>query len=408
MIWESLRIAFRSLNAGKLRSFLTMLGVIIGVASVVAVVAVGAGAQALIADQIRSLGSNVLMVYSMASFATNDTDGPRRLLEAEDAKAIVQQIPVVQAAAPYDWMNAQVIRGNRNATTVLWGTTADYFAIRDWPLAAGRYFSPEEEARAGKQVILGAGIARQLFGVEDPIGAEIRVQNLPVQIIGVLVERGALGGGRGQDDDVFAPISTVSRRVKGSVDEVRRDAVEYIVVKALSATSMDQAKSELERFFRQRRGGDSERRDDFRIADPTAQIAVQQSTAETFSLLLAAIASISLIVGGISIMNIMLVSVSERTREIGLRIALGARRRDIRNQFLLEAISLCLAGGLVGIAVGIAATALIARAAGWPVLIGVQTVAVSLGSALITGVFFGWYPARKAARLQPVEALRFE
>ena len=205
------RIALHALEAGKLRSLLTMLGVIIGVASVVAVVAVGAGAQAQIAEQIRSLGANILMVYVTPSPAAGN-----RLLSEEDAKAIVNNIPQVQAASPYGWSNATIVRGNRNTSTVIWGTTSDYFAIRNWPLLAGRYFLPEEEFAAGKQVIISAGLAEQLFADEDPVGAEVRVENLPVQIIGVLAPKGPMGSGRTLDDDIFAPISTVNRRIRAA------------------------------------------------------------------------------------------------------------------------------------------------------------------------------------------------
>jgi putative ABC transport system permease protein len=216
-----------------------------------------------------------------------------------------------------------------------------------------------------------------------------------------------MGAGRSQDEDVFAPITTANRRVTGSLDEVHRDAIEYILVKVVSAAAMTDAKSEIERLLRQRHRL-HEKQQAFRIADPAAQMTVQQDTATTFSWLLASVASISLLVGGISIMNIMLVSVRERTREIGLRIAVGARRRDIRNQFLLEAVALCLSGGLIGIAVGVVATAIVSKAAGWPVLIGLDGIALALGFALATGIFFGWYPAHHAARLQPVKALRSE
>jgi putative ABC transport system permease protein len=403
MIRESVRIALRALNASKLRSFLTMLGVIIGVASVVAVVAVGAGAQAQIAEQIRSLGSNVLLVYSTSSLTLSG-----RLLTEQDAGAIAEQVPRVQATSPYAWSNAQMVHGNKNASSVLWGTTADYFRIRDWPLAAGRYFAPEEEAAAGKYAIIGSELAGRIFQDEDPIGAEIRVQNVPAQVIGVLAPRGPMGAGRSQDDDIFMPITTVNRRVRGSLDEVRRDAVEYILVKVDSAEALNEAKVEIENLLKQRLGHTPDRPQSFRIGDPAAQMAVQQGATRTFALLLAAVASISLLVGGISIMNIMLVSVTERTREIGLRIALGARRRDVRNQFLLEAVSLCLAGGVLGIALGILAITLVAQLADWPVLVGVDAVIVALAFAVATGVFFGWYPAHKAARLQPVEALRSE
>ena len=233
MIWQSFSIALRALRANKLRSFLTMLGVIIGVASVVAVIAVGAGAQAQIAEQIRSLGSNVLLVYSTASFSAGSV-GSHRTLNQEDVKAIVNEVPGVVAASPYAWSTAQVIRGNKNSSTVLWAITTDYLTIREWPLIAGRYFVASEEHEAGKKVILGAGLARKLFGTEDPVGGEVRLEGVPLQVIGVLAERGAIGASRSQDDDLFAPMTTVNRRIKGARDEVRQDPVEYILVKFVS------------------------------------------------------------------------------------------------------------------------------------------------------------------------------
>jgi putative ABC transport system permease protein len=414
MIWESVRIALRSLRAAKLRSFLTMLGVIIGVASVLAVVAVGAGARAQIAEQIRSLGTNVFMIYTTgsatgASGGSSEATGVRqRPLREDDVRALAEQIPLIEAAAPFGWSSVQIIRGNRNASTALWGTTADYFGIRSWPLTAGRLFTPDEEAGSGKQLIIGARLARRLFGFEDPIGAEVRIDSVPFQIIGVLAERGVVGGTLNPDEHVFAPISTASRRLRGSIDEVYRDAVDYIVVKVVSESRMAEAKAQIESLLRQRFGGEVDREASFRVSDPAAQLTVQQDTTRTFAWLLTSVASISLVVGGISIMNIMLVSVTERTREIGLRLAIGARRRDVRNQFLMEAVTLCLSGGLLGIALGVLATAIISEAAGWPVYVGLDAVVLALGFALITGIFFGWYPARKASYLQPVEALRSE
>jgi putative ABC transport system permease protein len=301
----------------------------------------------------------------------------------------------------------QIVRGNRNSPTVLWGTTADYFTIREWPLQSGRHFLPEEEAGAGKKLILGDRIANRLFDTEHPIGAEVRVENVPFQVIGVLTEKGSMGAGRSLDDDVFAPISTANRRVRGSLDDVNRDAVEFILVKIASETAMDHARLQIEALLHQRHGLRPGQQS-FQISDPAAQMAVQQDTTTTFAWLLTSVASISLLVGGISIMNIMLVSVRERTREIGLRIAVGARRRDVRNQFLMEAVTLCLSGGLIGIALGLVATALVAQAAGWPVLIGLDGVALAMGFSVAIGIFFGWYPAHKAASLQPVDALRGE
>jgi len=299
-----------------------MLGVIIGVASVVAVIAVGAGAQAQIADQIRSLGSNVLLVYSTASFRAGSL-GSHRTLNQEDVKAIVNEVPGAAAASPYAWSTAQVIRGNKNSSTVLWAITTDYLAIREWPLRAGRYFMPSEEHEAGKKVILGAGLAKKLFGAEDPVGGEVRLEGVPLQVIGVLAERGAIGASRSQDDDALAPMTTVNRRIKGAQDEVRRDPVEYILVKFASEGAMGQGRRAIETLLKQRHGYANDREPTFRIGDPAAQMAVQQDATKTFALLLASVASISLLVGGINIMNIMLVSVTERTREIGSRVRSG-------------------------------------------------------------------------------------
>lgn len=414
MIWECVRIALRALRVAKVRSFLTMLGVIIGVASVLAVVAVGAGARAQIAEQIRSLGTNVLMIYATSS-ATGGAGGSgesvgvrRRPLREDDVKALVQQIPLVEAAAPFGWSSVEIIRGNRNAATALWGTTADYFRIRNWALTTGRYFTPEEETGGGKQLVVGARLAKRLFGTDDPLGAEIRIENVPFQVIGVLAEKGAMGGTLNPDEHVFAPISTANRRLRGSLDDVYRDAVDYIVVKVTAESKLDAAKTQIESLLRQRFGGHPDRQPPFRVGDPAAELSVQQDTTTTFSWLLASVASISLLVGGISIMNIMLVSVRERTREIGLRIALGARKKDVRNQFLMEAVTLCMSGGLVGIALGVLTTAFVSHATGWPVFVGVDAIALAMGFAGAVGIFFGWYPAHKAAQLQPVEALRSE
>ena len=410
MVWESFGIALRSLRANKMRSFLTMLGIIIGVASVITMVAVGAGAQTQVREQIRSLGANVLMVLPGAARegGVRRESGSRHTLTESDSRAIGTQLPQVQAAAPSIRGAHQIVRGGRNWNTTVNGTTADYFVIREWALAAGRHFAPSEEEGAGKVALIGATIAKQLFEKDDPVGGEIRISSVPFEIIGVLAEKGPSGSGQNQDDIIFVPISSAKLRLMGSASAVNREAVAYILVKAVSDEAMRPATAQIESLLRQRHRIPPDGDNDFQVHNPAAAMAAQRASTTTIAWLLAAIASVSLIVGGISIMNIMLVSVTERTREIGLRLAVGARRRDIRNQFLTEAVALCVLGGIIGLVFGIGAAWGVARLAGWPIFIGTDAVAFAVLFAAGIGIFFGYYPARKAARLQPVEALRSE
>ena len=410
MLWASFEIAWGALRANKLRSFLTMLGIIIGVASVIAMAAIGAGAQTQVAKQIRSLGANVLMVEPGAARdgGLRKESGSAHTLTEADAIAIGAEIPQVQAAAPSIRAAFQVVREARNWNTTVNGTTGDYFAIRDWPLSAGRIFSGAEEERGGKIAVLGAAVARQLFGEENPVGGHLRIASVPFEVIGVLAEKGASGFGQNQDDVVFVPISTARLRLIGTSGEVTRDAVAYILVKATSDEAMRPATAEIEALLRQRHRLGSGAESDFQIENPAATMAARRASTTTIAWLLAAIASVSLVVGGISIMNIMLVSVTERTREIGLRMALGARRRDIRNQFLTEAVTLCAVGGAIGLLLGTAAACTAARLAGWPIFISPDLAVFAVAFAAGIGVFFGYYPARKAARLEPIEALRLE
>jgi putative ABC transport system permease protein len=407
--WESFRTARRALRANLMRSFLTMLGIIVGVASVITMVAVGAGAQTQIAEQIRTLGANVLMIQPGAARegGARTAAGARHTLSESDAPAIAG-LPHVRAAAPSVRGNAQIVQANRNWNTTVNGTIADMFVIREWPLAAGRYFTSAEETSAARVALIGRTVATELFGEADPVGGEIRVLNTPFQVIGVLGEKGQSGSGSNQDDIVFVPISTFKLRLLGSASAVNRDAVAYILAKAVSDDTIGAATAAIEALLRQPHRLAADSPSDFRIADPAEAMALQHASTRTFAWLLAAVASVSLLVGGISIMNIMLVSVSERTREIGLRLAVGARRRDIRNQFLMEAVPLCLFGGLIGMAAGIGAAVVIGDLAGWPVFIGPDAVAFAIGFSGAVGVFFGWYPARKASRMEPVEALRVE
>jgi putative ABC transport system permease protein len=410
MLWANVVIALRLLRANPMRSFLTMLGIIIGVASVIAMVAVGAGAQTQVTEQIRSLGANVLMVLPGAARQNGARleSGSRRTLTQADATAIARQIPQVRAAAPSVRANLQVVRANRNWNSVVNGTTADYFVIREWRLAAGRVFSSGEEDGAGKVALIGATVAKQLFGTTEPVGQQIRILTVPFEVVGVLAEKGQSGAGQDQDDVVFVPISTAKLRLMGSGSEINRDAVGYVLIKAVSDGAVDPATVAIQGLLRQRHRTGPGQEDDFQVTNPAAAMAAQRASTKTIAWLLAAIASVSLVVGGISIMNIMLVSVTERTREIGLRLAVGARRRDIRNQFLTEATALCLLGGLVGIGIGIAVSAGIARLAGWPIFLGPEAMLVAVAFSAAIGIFFGYYPARIAARLQPIEALRSE
>ena len=410
MLWESFGIALRSLLGNKMRSFLTTLGIIIGVASVITMVAVGAGAQTQVADQIRSLGANVVMVVpgTARQGAVRMESGSRHTLTEGDAAAIASQIPQVQVAAPSIRASAQIVRGGKNWNTVVNGTTADYFLVREWGLSAGRNFSKGEEEGSGKVALIGTTVARQLFGTANSIGEQIRISSVPFEVVGMLTEKGPSGSGQNQDDIIFVPLSTAKLRLMGSASEVNREAVAYILVKAVSDEAMAAATGAIEALLRQRHRLATDRENDFQLNNPAAAMAAQRASTTTIAWLLAAIASVSLVVGGISIMNIMLVSVTERTREIGLRLAVGARRRDIRNQFLTEAISLCLVGGVMGIALGALASWAVARLAGWPIFLGLDAVLFAVGFATSIGVFFGYYPAQKAAKLEPVVALRSE
>ena len=407
--WEGFRIAYRALWVNKLRSFLTMLGIIVGVASVIAMVAIGSGAQTQIAEAIRSLGANVLMIEPGASQdrGARSASGSRLTLTEPDARAIAD-LPSVRVTAPSVRGRAQIVHGNRNWNTIVNGTTSDYFLTREWPVSVGRYFSGEEERSAGKVALIGQIVARELFPREDPVGGEIRILNTPFKVIGVLAEKGRSGAGINQDDIAFIPISAAKLRLPGGASEVNRQSVAYVLVKAKSEETMQSTIAQIEALLRQRHRLGPDRGNDFIITNPAEAMAVQNATTKTFAWLLASVASVSLLVGGISIMNIMLVSVTERTREIGVRLAVGARRRDVRNQFLLEAVTLCLFGGFIGLLVGTGIATVTAQVAGWPIFIGLDAVLSAIAFSAAVGIFFGWYPARKAARLEPMEALRNE
>jgi putative ABC transport system permease protein len=407
---QSVRIALRSLRVNKLRSALTMLGIIIGVGAVIAMVAVGAGASARVAEQIQSLGSNLIVVLSgsITAGGVRMGQGSQLTITEDDAAAIARELAAVQVSAPSVRGTAQVVFGNLNWATAIQGVTTDYFEARDWPVLGGRPISPEDVDGATKVALLGQTTALNLFGGDvDPLGQIIRIKKVPFTIIGVLDRKGQNSWGQDQDDIVLIPISTAKKKVLGKSNSNPR-AVGAISVKIRPAEDMGEAETQLRELLRQRHRLQPYQDDDFTVRNLSEILQTQEESSKVMTYLLAAIASVSLLVGGIGIMNIMLVSVTERTREIGLRMAVGARGRDILGQFLIEAVTLSLIGGVVGIAVGLGGAGALSYFAEWRTLVAPEAIGLAFGFAAAVGVFFGFYPARKAARLDPIEALRYE
>jgi putative ABC transport system permease protein len=406
---QLLRVALRSLAVNKLRSALTMLGIVIGVGAVIVMIAVGAGAQQRVEEQIRALGSNLLLVMpgSTTSGGVRMGFGSSSTLTEDDVVAINREIPDA-LAAPALRGSAQVVFGNTNWSTQIFGVTPEYLDVRQWPLASGRSFEPAEMAGAGKVALVGATVARQLFGGADPVDQVIRIKRVPFTVIGVLDTKGQSLMGTDQDDLVLMPLSTARTRVIGSANAAKQRSVGTLWVKVADGLDTKVVEEQVRELLRQRHRLQAGADDDFSLRNLQEVMSAQEASSRVLALLLAAVASVSLLVGGIGIMNIMLVSVTERTREIGLRMAVGARTRDILGQFLVEAVTLSLIGGLIGVALGVGAAVVIANFAGWRVALSPEAVALAVAFAFVIGVFFGFYPARKAARLNPVEALRFE
>jgi putative ABC transport system permease protein len=404
-----LRIALRALAVNKLRSALTMLGIVIGVGAVIVMIAVGAGAQKRVEEQIRALGSNLLLVMpgSTTAGGVRMGFGSGSTLSEDDVVAINRELPEA-LAAPALRGAAQVIWGNANWSTQVFGVTPEYLDVRQWPLLAGRSFEPAEMAGAAKVCLIGATVAKQLFGAADPLDQSIRIKRVPFTVIGVLDVKGQSLMGTDQDDLVLVPIKTARSRVLGTASAARNRTVGTIWVKVADGLDTKVVEEQVRSLLRQRHRIQAGADDDFSLRNLAEVMAAQEASSRVLALLLAAVASVSLLVGGIGIMNIMLVSVTERTREIGLRMAVGARTRDILGQFLVEAVTLSLIGGLVGVLLGVGTSMMIAELAGWRILISPAAVALAVAFAFVIGVFFGFYPARKAARLNPVEALRFE
>jgi putative ABC transport system permease protein len=406
---ESLTIAVRSLCVNKLRSALTALGIIVGVAAVVCMISVGAGAQADVAEKIRMLGANLLVVMPGAQSpgGARLEAGTQATLTEEDASAIRRELNDVLVAAPLLAHSAHIVARGKNWATNVAGITTDYLIARDWRLSSGRPFTESELEIGDKVAIVGSVIVKELFDGAPSLGETIRIGNVPFTIIAVLENKGE-GVGRSQDDVVFIPLSAGKSRVLGAVRGGTREALDFIAVKVSDPVAIPEVKGQLEALLRQRHRLRSDAASDFHIENPMDVLATRQRANRTLNYLLIAVASVSLIVGGISIMNIMLVSVTERTREIGLRMAVGARRRDIRRQFLIEAMTLAAAGGVIGALIGAAAAAIIAWKAAWPVLISPWALLLACGFAGGVGVFSGLYPAYRASQLDPIVALRFE
>jgi putative ABC transport system permease protein len=406
---ESLTIAVRSLCVNKLRSALTALGIIVGVAAVVCMISVGAGAQADVAEKIRMLGANLLVIMPGAQSpgGARLEAGTQATLTEEDASAIRRELNDVLVAAPLLAHSAHIVARGKNWATNVAGITTDYLIARDWRLSSGRPFTESELEIGDKVAIVGSVIVKELFDGAPSLGETIRIGNVPFTIIAVLENKGE-GVGRSQDDVVFIPLSAGKSRVLGAVRGGTREALDFIAVKVSDPVAIPEVKGQLEALLRQRHRLRSDAASDFHIENPMDVLATRQRANRTLNYLLIAVASVSLIVGGISIMNIMLVSVTERTREIGLRMAVGARRRDIRRQFLIEAMTLSAAGGVIGALIGAAAAAIIAWKAAWPVLISPWALLLACGFAGGVGVFSGLYPAYRASQLDPIVALRSE
>jgi putative ABC transport system permease protein len=394
----------------KLRSALTALGIIVGVAAVVCMVAVGAGAQAEVSEKIRTLGANLLLVLPGArnSGGARLEAGTQPTLTEEDGTAIRRELVDVLVAAPLLSHSMPLVAGNRNWMTLVAGINTDYLVAREWQIESGRSFTSGEIGSAAKVAVVGSVIIDELFEGRAGIGETFRIGNVPFTVIGVLDKKGLGATGRSQDDVVFIPLSTAKSRVLGALRGTTREALDFISIKVSDTAALAAVEGEIEALLRQRHRIRRDAPSDFRIENPADILNARGATVRILGILLIAVASVSLIVGGISIMNIMLVSVTERTREIGLRMAVGAKRRDIRWQFLIEALTLALLGGFVGAMLGAGAAIAIAWKAGWAILISPWAIILACGFAGFVGISFGLYPAHRAARLDPIVALRFE
>ena len=403
-IGSTMRISFRALLRNKMRSILTALGIIIGVSAVIAMVSIGNGAKAQVESQIASLGQNVILVFagSTTSSGIRLGKGSAATLKVEDADAISDEIGQVAAISPEIRTTGQVAGENQNWASQIFGESEDYFDLRQWPFAEGGGFTEQDVRGANKVAVVGKTIAQQLFGNDSPIGEILRIKNVPFVIVGVLTPKGFSIKGVDQDDVVIMPYTSAMKRLSGHT------GLYGINVEVKSASDISSAQEQITGLLRQRHRILPGRDDDFTVRNQQEIAQTAMETSRVMTVLLAAIASVSLVVGGIGIMNIMLVSVTERTREIGIRIAVGAHGRDILLQFLIEAATLSSTGGIVGILVGVATSKILSATADWPTVISPESVIVAFLFSLVVGVFFGYYPARKASDLDPIDALRYE
>ena len=402
------RTALRALRRNKLRSALTMLGVVIGVGAVIVMVSIGQGASEAVRAQIQSLGTNLLMVVPGAttSAGVRSGQGGVSTLTREDARAIANEVNSVAGVAWLKRQIGQVIQGERNWSTSIQGVSPDYFAVRDWDVEAGAVFGPRDDDAANRVALLGKTVVENLFGAgEDPVGATIRIKDVPFRVVGVMRRKGQTSWGQDQDDVVVIPFATAERRVLGS--EIL-GMVDMIFVSAARAGDVELATEQISTLLRQRHRIAPGADDDFTVRNLNEMAMAQESASRVMAMLLLCVASISLLVGGIGIMNILLVSVTERTREIGIRMAVGARRQHILLQFLVESVVLSGVGGVIGVLLGVAAAGAISSLAGWPTLISGVAIVGSLLFSAAVGVFFGFWPARRAAGLDPIAALRYE
>ena len=407
-LWQTMRVALRALMRNKMRSFLTTLGIIIGVAAVIAMVAIGEGAKARVEEAFASMGSNLLIIQPGAtnSGGSHGGFGTAANLTWDDLKAIQNEVPTVHLSAPYLRTNASLLSEDQNWTTQVAGVSPDYFDIRSWPVARGARFTQSDVEAGNKLVLLGQTVVDKLYGTSaDPVGQQVRIKNVPFTVIGVLQKKGQSPVGQDYDDCAFVPVTTFGSKIQGGLKNYISG---IIFVSAVSQDATSQAEKEISNLLRDRHHQQPGQDDDFSIRNLQEMASAQQEGTKTLTTLLASIAAVSLVVGGIGIMNIMLVSVTERTREIGLRMAVGAKPRNILLQFLVEALTLSTMGGIIGVLLGLLVAAQLASKFGWPTLIRPDIIVIAVGFSALVGIGFGLYPARKASQLDPIDALRYE
>jgi putative ABC transport system permease protein len=402
--FASIRVALRALRKNKLRSLLTVLGVVIGVCAVITLVNMGSGAQISIEKAISGLGTNLLIIFpgSVTKGGIRTGYGTVTLLTADDAEAIMEECPAVQMVTPVVTSAAQVVFQNQNWGTSIFGTDLDYQRIKNWPVERGAFFTLQDVKAATKVCVLGKTVAEKLFGGQNPVGHVIRIKRIPFRVLGVLTPKGQTAFGQDQDDTIVVPYTTAQKRLMGI------SHLTMVMASAVSLDLMTDAQGQIRDLLRHRHQIKAEEDDDFTVRNLADLTAVFSTITSVLTLLLGSIASISLVVGGIGIMNIMLVSVTERTREIGIRMSVGAKSKDILLQFLFEAVLLSLMGGVIGIVLGIGLTSSIGYFAGWPTPVSLYAILIAFIFATGVGIFFGLYPARKASRMNPIDALRYE